>query len=165
MCSDGRAERLPLRAIERRWSTLSIGKPAPKIHQWTIYFFRWGFGWVDNKAQCFRSARRFGAVSFEADSWHRFPAITVLLGLCLEPFFLCSSTTVIPRPTHANLSPLSKMTNVGRHADVTRTLPFGFLNMEQLLNIAVFFTAPSFLPKLAHSLSLVLIIGTRNKIL
>ena len=41
---------------------MSIGKPAPKIHQWirTIYFCRWGFGWVD-KAQCFRSARRFGA--------------------------------------------------------------------------------------------------------
>ena len=42
------------------WSPVSIGKPAPKIHQWTIYFCRWGFGWVD-KAQCFRSARRFGA--------------------------------------------------------------------------------------------------------
>ena len=39
----------------------SIGNPAPKIHQWTIYFCRWGFGWVD-KAQCFPSARRFGAV-------------------------------------------------------------------------------------------------------
>ena len=43
------------------WSPVSIGKPAPKIHQWTIYFCRWGFGWVD-KAQCFRSARRFDAV-------------------------------------------------------------------------------------------------------
>ena len=29
------------------WSPVSIGKPAPKIHQWTIYFCRWGFGWVD----------------------------------------------------------------------------------------------------------------------
>ena len=46
------------------WSPVSIGKPAPKIHQWTIYFCRWGFGWVD-KAQCFRSARRFGAARFE----------------------------------------------------------------------------------------------------
>ena len=29
--------------------------------QWAIYFCRWGIGWV-NKAQYFRSARRFGAV-------------------------------------------------------------------------------------------------------
>ena len=48
--------------------------PAPKIHQWTIYFCRWGFGWVD-KAQCFRSAWRFGAVGSSPDfsrvfSWH-----------------------------------------------------------------------------------------------
>ena len=45
---------------------MSIGKPAPKIHQWTIYFCRWGFGWVD-KAQCFRSARRFGAAGSSPD--------------------------------------------------------------------------------------------------
>ena len=56
------------------WSPVSIGKPAPKIHQWTIYFCRWGFGWVD-KAQCFRSARRFGAAGSSPDfsrvfSWH-----------------------------------------------------------------------------------------------
>ena len=48
------------------WCPVSIGKPAPKIHQWTIYFCRWGFGWVD-KAQCFRSARRFGAVGSSPD--------------------------------------------------------------------------------------------------
>ena len=48
------------------WSPVSIGKPGPKIHQWTIYFCRWGFGWVD-KAQCFRSARRFGAVGSSPD--------------------------------------------------------------------------------------------------
>ena len=48
------------------WSPVSIGKPAPKIHQWTIYFCRWGFGWVD-KAQCFRSARRFGAAGSSPD--------------------------------------------------------------------------------------------------
>ena len=35
-------------------------------HQRTIYFRRWGFGWVD-KAQCFRSARRFGAVDSSPD--------------------------------------------------------------------------------------------------
>ena len=48
------------------WSPVSIGKPAPKIHQWTIYFCRWGFGWVD-KAHCFRSARRFGAAGSSPD--------------------------------------------------------------------------------------------------
>ena len=48
------------------WSPVSIGKPAPKIHQWTIYFCRWGFVWVD-KAQCFRSARRFGAAGSSPD--------------------------------------------------------------------------------------------------
>ena len=48
------------------WSPVSIGKPAPKIHQWTIYFCRWGFGWVD-KVQCFRSARRCGAVGSSPD--------------------------------------------------------------------------------------------------
>ena len=48
------------------WSPVSIGKPAPKIHQWTIYFCRWGFGWVD-KAQCFRSARWFGAAGSSPD--------------------------------------------------------------------------------------------------
>ena len=48
------------------WSPVSIGKPAPKIHQWTIYFCRWGFGWVD-KAQCFRSARRFSAAGSSPD--------------------------------------------------------------------------------------------------
>ena len=47
-------------------SPVSIGKPAPKIHQWTIYFCRWGFGWVD-KVQCFRSARRFGGVGSSPD--------------------------------------------------------------------------------------------------
>ena len=47
-------------------SRVSIGKPAPKIHQWTIYFCRWGFGWVD-KAQCFQSARRFGAAGSSPD--------------------------------------------------------------------------------------------------
>ena len=47
-------------------SPVSIGKPVPKTHQWTIYFCRWGFGWVD-KAQCFRSARRFGAVGSSPD--------------------------------------------------------------------------------------------------
>ena len=33
-----------------------------RIHQWTIYFCRWGFGWVD-KAHCFQSATWFGAIS------------------------------------------------------------------------------------------------------
>ena len=43
---------------------MSIGKPAHKIHQWTIYFYRWGFGWVD-KAQCLQSPKQIGAVLFE----------------------------------------------------------------------------------------------------
>ena len=43
-----------------------LEKPAPKIRQWTIYFCRWGFGWVD-KVQCFRSARRFGAAGSSPD--------------------------------------------------------------------------------------------------
>ena len=45
---------------------IDTGKPAPKIQQWTIYFCRWGFGWVD-KAQCFRSSRRFGAAGSSPD--------------------------------------------------------------------------------------------------
>ena len=52
--------------VQARTCTVSIGKPAPKIHQWTINFCRWGFGWVD-KAQCFRSARRFGAAGSSPD--------------------------------------------------------------------------------------------------
>ena len=43
-----------------------LEKPAPKIRQWTIYFCRWGLGWVD-KAQCFRSARRFDAAGSSPD--------------------------------------------------------------------------------------------------
>ena len=69
------------------WSSVSIGKPAPKIHQWTIYFCRWGFGWID-KAQCFRSAGRFGTAGSSPDiSWFHDMA---LLGLCLETFFQCT---------------------------------------------------------------------------
>ena len=67
------------------WSPVSIGKPAPKIHQWTIYFCRWGFGWVD-KAQCFRSARRFGAAGSSPDFSRVFHDMA-LLGLCLELSF------------------------------------------------------------------------------
>ena len=67
------------------WSPVSIGKPAPKIHHWTIYFCRWGFGWVD-KAQCFRSARRFGAAGSSLDFSRIFYGMT-LLGRCLENFF------------------------------------------------------------------------------
>ena len=66
------------------WSPVSIGKPAPKIHQWTIYFCRWGFGWVD-KAQCFRSARRFGAAG--SSRARTSPGVfhdMALLGLCLR---------------------------------------------------------------------------------
>ena len=59
------------------WSPVSIGKPAPKIHQWTIYFCRWGFGWVD-RAQCFRSARRFGAVGSSPDYSRVFQDIWLL---------------------------------------------------------------------------------------
>ena len=67
------------------WSPGSIGKPAPKIHQWTIYLCRWGFGWVD-KAQCFRSARRFGAAGSSPDFSRVFRDMQ-LLGLCLELSF------------------------------------------------------------------------------
>ena len=77
------------------WSPVSIGKPAPKIHQWTIYFCRWGFGWVD-KAQCFRSARRFGAAGSSPDFSRGFSDMA-LLGLCLEPSF--NYSTVVPGPT------------------------------------------------------------------
>ena len=45
---------------------VSIGSPAPKTHQWTIYFCRWGFGLV-NKAQCFQSAKRIGGASSSPD--------------------------------------------------------------------------------------------------
>ena len=48
-------------------------------------FCRWGFGWVD-KAQCFRSARRFGAVGSSQDFSRVFHGMA-LLGLCLETFF------------------------------------------------------------------------------
>ena len=67
------------------WSPVSIGKPAPKIHQWTIYFCRWGFRWVD-KAQCFRSAWRFGATGSSPDISRVFHNMA-LLGLCLELSF------------------------------------------------------------------------------
>ena len=67
------------------WYPVSIGRPAPKIHQWTIYFCRWGFGWVE-KAQCFRSARRFGAAGLSPDFSRVFHGMA-LLGLCLETFF------------------------------------------------------------------------------
>ena len=53
-------------ALSTHPNPVSIGKPVPKIHQWTIYFCRWGFGWVD-KAQCFRSARRFSATGSSPD--------------------------------------------------------------------------------------------------
>ena len=62
---------------ERKWEGLawiphivhekSISRQMPSTqlnHQWTFHFCKWVFGWVD-KAQCFRSARRFGAVWFE----------------------------------------------------------------------------------------------------
>ena len=39
---------------------VSIVKPAGKIHQWTIYFGRWGFGRFE--VECSRSARRFCSV-------------------------------------------------------------------------------------------------------
>ena len=65
-----------------------LEKAAPKIHQWTIYFCRWGFGWVD-KAQCFRSARRFGATGSSLDFSRVFHDMA-LLGLCLETFFQCT---------------------------------------------------------------------------
>ena len=72
------------------WSPVSIGKPVPKIHQWTIYFCRWGFGWVD-KAQCFRSARRFGAVGSSPDFSRVFHDIW-LVGIKICLLFSCFST-------------------------------------------------------------------------
>ena len=77
------------------WSPVSIGKPAPKIHQWTIYFCRWEFGWVD-KAQCFRSAWRFGAAGSSPDFSRGFHDMA-LLGLFLELSF-----NVLYCRTHAN---------------------------------------------------------------
>ena len=64
-------------------SPVSIGKPAPKIQKWTIYFVRrWGFGWV-NKVQSFRLARRFGAACSSPDFSRAFHDMA-LLGLCFE---------------------------------------------------------------------------------
>ena len=75
------------------WYPVSIGRPAPKIHQWTIYFCRWGFGWVE-KAQCFRSARRFGAAGLSQDFSRVFHGMA-LLGLCLETFFKKKKRTIV----------------------------------------------------------------------
>ena len=50
-----------------------------------LHFLYWGFGWVD-KAQCFRSARRFGAAGSSPDFSRVFHDM-VLLGLCLELSF------------------------------------------------------------------------------
>ena len=85
------------------WSPVSIGKPAPKIHQWTIYFCRWGFGWVI-EAQCCRSAKRFDAAgsspNFPRFSRHgasrplssiTFPD-TIFISICSFSF-CCSSET------------------------------------------------------------------------
>ena len=65
------------------------------VHLQLSLQYRWGFGWVD-KAQCFRSARRFGAVGLRPD-FSRVFSWPVLLDLCLENFFPCNA--VAPMPT------------------------------------------------------------------
>ena len=75
---------------------MSIGRPAPKIHWWTIYFCRWGFGWID-KAQCFRSARWFGAAGSSPDFSRVFHDMA-LLGFVLN-FLSMYYNIVVPRPT------------------------------------------------------------------
>ena len=81
------------------WSPVSIGKPAPKIQQWTIYFCRWGFGW-DEKAQCFRPARRFGAAGLSLDFSRVFHDMA-LPGLCLE-LFLNDCKVKVPQTPSTN---------------------------------------------------------------
>ena len=61
------------------WSPLSIGKPAPKIHQWTIYFCRW-----DLAESIKRSASdRLGDLRFEPGLLQCFHSLA-LLGLRRE---------------------------------------------------------------------------------
>ena len=81
---------------------------APKIHQWTIYFCRWGYGWV-GKAQCFWSAGRFAAAGSSLDVSRVFYGMA-LLGLCLETFFQC---IILPYPVHPP-PPLMKRSSVTR---------------------------------------------------
>ena len=79
-----------------------------KIHQWTIYFCRWGFGWVD-KAQCFRSARRFGAAGSSPDFSRVFRDMA-LLGLCLELSFsvlYCRTQANLPTLMREKLRPMT----------------------------------------------------------
>ena len=72
-------------------SSVSTGKPAPKIHQWTIYLCRLRLGWVD-KVQCFWSARWFGAVgSLGARTFAGFLHDIWLLSICLEILFPCTT--------------------------------------------------------------------------
>ena len=83
------------------WSPVWIGKPAPPIHHWIIYFRRWGFGWVD-KAQFFRLARRFDAACSSLDFSRVFHDMA-LLGLCLELSFnilYCRTQANPPTLTH-----------------------------------------------------------------
>ena len=63
---------------------------------------RWGFGWVD-KAQCFRSLRRFGAAGSSPDFSRVFHGMA-LPGLCLETLFPC---TILSYP--GQLPPLTTM--------------------------------------------------------
>ena len=83
-----------------QWSPVSIGKPAPKIHQWTIYFCRWGFGWVD-KAQCFRSARRFGAAGLSPDFSRGFSRHGASRPLSWT-FFQCTLLSYQGQPSYSN---------------------------------------------------------------
>ena len=100
------------------WSPVSIGKPAPKIHQWTIYFCRWGFGWVD-KAQCFRSARRFDAAGSSPDFSRVFHDMA-LLGLCLElSFNLCKQAGLDLVSARKDLDPRTLVSGDLRHFCMT----------------------------------------------
>ena len=81
------------------WSPVSIGKPAPKVHQWTIYFCRWGFGWVD-KAHCFRSARRFGAAGSSPDFSRGFSRHGAPRPLSWT-FFLCTLLSYPGQPSYS----------------------------------------------------------------
>ena len=91
LCESRRRAHSPI-GVSFRMSTspspVPIGKPAPKTHQWTIYFCRWGLGWV-SKAHCFRLASRFGAAVWSPGFSSVFHAMA-RLGLCLETFFQCS---------------------------------------------------------------------------
>ena len=63
----------------------------------SIFFCRWGFGWVD-KAQCFRSARRFGAAGSSPDfsrgfSRHGAPRPLICLELSFNVIFFVKAFT------------------------------------------------------------------------